>query len=95
MKIIFLLPPSEAKNNWGDYCKENCRWATRKEQGNNTRVNKMVTYKWETLTLTLMARKYNKNERLIKERLHKLWWTIKEAIETKLLNKSERLHTNK
>lgn len=32
--------------NW-DYCKENCRWATQKEQVNNTRMNVHMGYKWK------------------------------------------------
>lgn len=32
-------------NNNGDYCKKNCRWATYKEQGNNTRMNIKTEYK--------------------------------------------------
>lgn len=31
--------------NW-NYCKENCRWVTVKEQQNNRRSNHAVTYKW-------------------------------------------------
>jgi hypothetical protein len=36
-------------NNW-NYCKENCRRATRKEQCNNRRSSRYITYKWETHT---------------------------------------------
>ena len=32
--------------NW-NYCKENCRWATVKEQWNNTRCNVKIWYKWK------------------------------------------------
>jgi hypothetical protein len=35
-------------DNDGDYCKENCRWVTMKEQMSNTRIN--IIYKGETAT---------------------------------------------
>ncbi len=39
----------------GDYCPENCRWATAKEQCRNTRVNHLLTYNGETKTIAEWA----------------------------------------
>jgi hypothetical protein len=35
----------------GNYCKDNCTWATRKEQNNNTRRNTFITFNGRTQTL--------------------------------------------
>jgi hypothetical protein len=35
----------------GDYCKDNCRWASSKTQSRNTRSNVYLTYKGETKTI--------------------------------------------
>ena len=42
----------------GDYCKENCRWATAKEQSVNRRSNVWIEYNGETKTISQWAEFY-------------------------------------
>lgn len=43
----------------GDYCPENCRWATKSEQSNNKRNNRMITYAGKTQSLADWSRELN------------------------------------
>jgi hypothetical protein len=63
-----------------NYCKENCRWATISEQSNNKRNTRYITYKWETLPVSIMAKKYDIPSSLLYQRLMK-WWSSERCIE--------------
>jgi len=69
-------------DNNGNYCKENCRWATIKVQARNKRTNRYITYKGETKTLSAWAEELNIPRSAITARLDRFRWTIEEAFET-------------
>ncbi len=48
----------DRKDNNGGYCRENCRWATREEQNNNTRVVRWLSYKGKTQSLSAWGRHF-------------------------------------
>jgi hypothetical protein len=62
----------DREDNNKDYTPENCRWATNKEQSNNTRRNHRVTYKGETKTLSQWAQDLGIN----KSKLRRDWIKI-------------------
>lgn len=61
-------------NDW-NYCKENCRWATRKQQQNNMRTNRIIKYEWENYTLSMLSDKIWISKSIIKYNLNQ-WKTI-------------------
>lgn len=52
----------ERIDNNGNYEPNNCKWATRQEQNNNTRRNRFIIVNGEKLTLAQISRKYNINK---------------------------------
>lgn len=64
----------------GNYCPENCRWATRKEQNNNTRSNHLLTYNGETHTMSEWAEITGMGYGTLQSRINRYGWPIEKAL---------------
>lgn len=63
----------ERLDNDGDYCPENCVWADRFQQQNNTRKTKRITLNGRTMTVAQWTRELNLPKELIGDRLRRGW----------------------
>lgn len=72
----------ERLDNNGNYCPENCVWATREVQSRNRRTSVYITFKGKTQTLVDWAKEQDLSHSLISHRL-KIGWTTEEALTTR------------
>lgn len=69
-----------------DYYKENCRWATRKEQTENRSSTYRIKYKNKTKTLSEWADILKIKYGTLRDRIEKLKWSIEEAFNKPINN---------
>jgi hypothetical protein len=65
----------------GNYCPENCQWATRQEQSANRKSVVLIEYNGEKMTSADWSKKIGGNSGLVGRRL-KIGWSIERAITT-------------
>jgi len=63
----------ERINNSGNYEPGNCKWATRKEQNNNTRANVIIPTPWGPMTVAQAGDRVEVSARAIAWRKRKGW----------------------
>lgn len=68
-------------NNW-NYCKENCKRSTKKEQNNNARTNRFIEINWIKKTVAQWCDEYKINYGTVSSRLNNYWRNEIQAIIT-------------
>lgn len=78
-RVSKLYSIERLNNNLG-YFKENCKWATSREQSLNKRSNVVITYKDKTQTLTEWCDELKLSYKLVQTRIKSLGWNFEQAI---------------
>jgi len=84
-------PPNKTLDridNNSNYEKSNCRWATHKEQGRNSRRNHIVSFNGRDLPIVVWAEEYGVNASTLQTRLNRGKWSVKKALTTPVRKKT-------
>lgn len=62
------------------YSPDNCRWVTMKEQNNNTRSNRIITFEGKTQTMAEWADEVGIKYACLEARINRLGWSLERAL---------------
>jgi hypothetical protein len=79
----------ERRDNNKGYCKENCYWATRSQQNNNTRRNTKFEYEGKLYTLKELSEISGIKTATLSSRIYAYKWTVKAAVEHRVMKPEE------
>lgn len=80
----------ERKDVNGNYCKENCCWATRKQQTRNRRETVRVEYKGSIVALADVCEEHRVNYRMVSGRM-RAGWSLSSALATPKIEHKQSL----
>lgn len=76
-------------DNEGDYNKDNCEWATKKQQARNRRNNHLITFNGKTQCVSELAEETRIPYNTLWARIYKLGWSVEKALTTPVRKRSK------